>query len=279
VKSLLVSAAIALAALPLSAGYAARDLVVPVAGRAVGPDGRSYLTALWITNASDRPADVALTFHPAALNLPPISSSVQLAAGETKVLDPYDPGAGVATGWIRLQSTRDLLVTSRLYSRLATQTSAHAIATTFSAIPLRVAIGNGDAAMLQGLTPADTRYKLYFDEVSGQPLEVWVTLLDLRGAEIARTHLYIDAFRQVAKDAAQLFPKFTTGAALLRVAGMHGRGRVIVAGSSIATISQDASGFEMSFATSPRDRIGWTDAVAYFAIAIGIVAAISVRRR
>jgi len=265
--------------MPLSAGYAARDLVVPVAGRAVGPDGRSYLTALWITNASDRPADVALTFHPAALNLPPISSSVQLAAGETKVLDPYDPGAGVATGWIRLQSTRDLLVTSRLYSRLATQTSAHAIATTFSAIPLRVAIGNGDAALLQGMTPADTRYKLYFDEVSGQPLEVCVMLLDLRGAEIARTHLYVDAFRQVAKDAAELFPKFTTGAALLRVAGMHGRGRVIVAGSSIATISQDASGFEMSFATSPRDRIGWTDAVAYFAIAIGIVAAISVRRR
>jgi len=277
VKPLLLIAT--LVALPLSAATPARDLVVPIAGRAVGPDGRTYLTALWITNTADRPTDIALTFHPAALNLSPISSSLQLAPGETRVLDPYDPGIAVATGWIRLQSTRDVLVTSRLYSHLASQTNANAIASTVSAIPLRFAIGDGDSATLQGLTPADARYKLYFDEVSGEPLEVWVKLLDLRGNEIARTHLYVDAFRQVAKDAAELFPNFTKGAAVLRVEGMHGRGRVIVAGSAIATASQDASGFEMSFTPSARDRISWPEAVAYFAIAIGILAAISVRRR
>jgi len=269
----------AMLASPLAAAYASRDLVVPIAGRSVGADGRVYLTALWITNTSDRPADAAITFHPAALNTSPISSSLQLAAGETRLLDPYDPGGDAATGWIRIQSARDLLVSTRLYSRMPSETTAQSIGASIAAIPTRFAIANGESTTLHGLTPADARFKLTFDEVSGKPLEVWVALLDAHGVQLARTHLYVDAWRQQTKDAAELFPAFTSGAAIVRVEGMHGKGRVIVAGTSIAKASQDATGFEMSFTPASRDRISWAEAVAYGAVAIGILAAIATRRR
>jgi hypothetical protein len=53
-------------AAPLAAAYASRDVVLPVAGRATGADGRLFLTALWITNPSERDAlDLQLIFHPA----------------------------------------------------------------------------------------------------------------------------------------------------------------------------------------------------------------------
>ena len=257
-------------ALPAAAAYPARDLVVPVAGRATGPDGRTYLTALRITNTSDRQADIAMTFHPAAQKLSPISSSLQLAAGETRVLDPYDPGVDAGIGWIRMQSSRDLIVNSTIYSRLGnTRTSGTSVA----AIPAKLAIGNGDATTLQGLAPTASRYKLYFDEVGGKPLEVWVKLLDARGAEVGRTHVYIDGWQQVVKDVAA-----PPAATVVRVEGMHGRGRVIVTGSAIANGATDAASFEMSFAPS-RDRISNAEAAAYFACAIGILAAIVVRRR
>lgn len=275
----IVFAALLLAAAPsLVAAYAARDLVVPVAGRAVGADGRAYVTALWITNASDRPADVAMTFYSAAHNVAPLSSALQLAAGETRLLDPYDPGVS-GTGWIRIRSARELLATAHVYSRMTNETNAHAIAATYNAIPARFAITNGESATLQGVTPADARYKLFFDEVAGQPLEVWVALIDLHGTTIARTHVYIDSYQQVVKDAAELFPAFTSGAAIVRVEGMHGRGRVVVTGSATAKVSQDSSEYEMSFTPAARDRMSNAEVAAYIACAAGVLAAVVARRR
>lgn len=277
-KPILFAAALLVAATPLAAAYASRDLIVPIAGHVVGADGRAYLTAIRITNVTDRPADLAMTFRPAPLHALPRGSSLQLAANETRVLDPFDVGGDLATGWLRIESRQELLVSARVYSRMANETATHTIAT-FSAIPSQFAIGNGESTLLQGVTPASARYKLYFDEIDGKPLEVWVTLLDLKGATIARTHLYVDANQQITKEVAELFPAFANGEAVLRVEGKHGHGKVIVAGSATAKDSQDASSFEMSFTPASRNRMSNAEIAAYIAVAAGVLAAVVARRR
>ena len=270
------------AALPLFAAYASRDAVLPIAGRATGADGRLFLTALWITNASERDAAaVTLTFHPANDKLPSHASPLTLKPGETRVIDPIDAGVlGVAEalGSLRIVSDGDVLAAARVYSRLPGESGARSLATSFNAIPAQFAIGDGESATLQGLSPADGRYKIYFAEVAGMPLDIVVSLLDARGVTLASKRMYVDKSRQMIADAADLFPQFTSGTAALRVDGVNGSGRIVVAGSQIARESQDSTPFEMSFTTTPRDRLGAWEALTYIAVAVAAGAALFLRR-
>jgi hypothetical protein len=268
-------------AVPLLAAYASSDAVIPVAGRATGPDGRLFLTALWITNPSERDgAEVTLLFHPGNEKLAPHTSSLRLNPGETRVIDPVDAtilGVAEALGALRVTSTQDVLATARLYSRMPNESGAHTLATSFNATPVQFAIGDGESATLQGVAPADGRYKIYFAEVGGMPLDVVVSLLDARGVTLASKRMYVDKNRPVTADVAELFPKFTSGTAALRVDAVNGGGRVVVAGAQIARESQDSTPFEMSFTTTPRDRLGVWEALTYVAVAVAAGAAIFLR--
>ena len=261
-------------AAPLAAAYASRDVVLPVAGRATGADGRLFLTALWVTNPSERDAvDATLTFSPAEEKLLPHASALHLNPGETRVVDPIDEkilGVPAALGSLRIEATHDVLATARVYSR--------GLATSFNALPVQFAIGNSESATLQGVAPADGRYKIYFAEVEGVPLDVNVSLIDGRGVTIASKAIFIDKDRQVISDVAELFPQFTSGTATLRVEGVNGRGRIVVAGSHIARDTQDSTPFEMSFTTTPRDRLGIWEALTYIAVAAAAAVALFLRR-
>lgn len=258
----------------LLGAYASRDVVLPVAGRAGGAGGRLYLTALWITNPSERDSVVCkLTFRPAAEKLPPHESSLTLKPAETRVIDPIDAtilGVADALGSLRIEATHDVLATARVYSA--------GVATSFNAIPVQFAIRSNESTTLQGIAPADGRYKLFIAEVAGAPLDLTLSLLDGRGVAIASKQIYIDRDRQVTTDIADLFPQFTSGTATLRIDGMNGDGRVIVAGSQIARDTQDSTPFEMSFTTTPRDRVGVLEALTYIAVAAAAVVALVVRR-
>jgi len=270
----IVAAILLLTANSLLAAYASRDAVLPVAGRATGADGRLFQTALWITNASERDGvDVTLTFHPANEKLPSHTSSLKLAPAETRVIDPIDAnilGVPDALGALRIAASGDVLATARVYSR--------GVATSFNATPVQFAIGNGESATLQGVAPAGGRYKIYVAEVAGMPLDIAVSLLDARGVSLGSKRMYIDKNRQVTADAAELFPAFTSGTAALRIDGVNGGGRVVVAGSQIARDTQDSTPFEMSFTTTPRDRLGVWEALTYIAVAAAAGAALVLRR-
>lgn len=269
-------------ATPLLAAYASRDVVLPVAGRATGADGRLFLTALWITNPSERDAVRAtLTFRPAAEKLPLHASTLTLKPGETLVIDPIDAailGVADALGSLRIEATHDVLATARVYSRMPGESGARSLATSFNAMPVQFAIGSNESTTLQGIAPADGRYKIYIAEVAGAPLDVTLTLVDGRGAALAAKQMYIDTDRQVTTDVADLFPQFTSGTATLHIAGMNGSGRVVVAGSQIARESQDSTPFEMGFTTTPRNRLGVWEALTYIAVAAAAVVALVVRR-
>src|SRR5258706_7392984 len=77
---------------PSFAAYPARDLVIPIAGRARNAAGRQFLTALWLTNADERSAaSVTLSFLASGhANPSPRQVRLMLGRGATQLLDPLD---------------------------------------------------------------------------------------------------------------------------------------------------------------------------------------------
>jgi hypothetical protein len=282
-RPLLLLACLSLA-LPLSAAYSGQDLVLPVAGSSAGAGGRLFDTTLWITNLSLRhPAEVTLAFYQSGqTNRSPRTIAVRIGPGQTWVTDTIGSAltGGAAMGAIRVHSTQEVIASARTYSRLVGETNAAAVASAFAAIPTQFAIGNDEETTLQGITPADSRYKVYLVEVTGQPLAVTLQILDPAGSIVAEARRYVDAHMQIGADLHELFnDKVVPAHALLRIAGTNGEGRVVVAGAQIASQSQDASAYEMTFRTQPRNRMTIGEIVAYTLVAIAVLAAALLRRR
>src|SRR5689334_20580438 len=110
-----------LAAAPLFAAYPARDLVVPIAGRARNAAGCQFLTALWLTNTDERSAaSVTLSFLASGrANPSPRQVRLTLGAGATQLFDPLDAsllGGDEAMGAIRVQSTTNVIAHARIYT-------------------------------------------------------------------------------------------------------------------------------------------------------------------
>lgn len=257
--------------------------MLPVVGHSAGGDGRLFDTSLWITNLSLRhPADVTLAFYESGQKNPkPRAIRLRIAAGATWLADQMDATltGGKAMGAVRVTSSEDVIATARTYSRMASESNARAVASAFAAIPTQFAIGNGETTTMQGILPRDSRYKLYLVEVTGEPLALTASLLDPSGRALAEKPLYVDAYMHLASDIRTLFGDTVPEHALLRVTGMNGDGRVVVAAAQIATESQDASAYEMTFRTAPRNRMSGGEVVAYSLAACAVLIAAFYRPR
>ncbi|HXH41961.1 MAG TPA: hypothetical protein VNN08_25275 [Thermoanaerobaculia bacterium] len=271
------------AAQPLLAAYADRDLVIPVVGRASGGTGRLFLTALWITNTNDHPAVVTLSYLESGhANPAPRKTSVTLAPRETHVFDPLGPPVLSSTngiGALRIQSDADLVASARIYGYSPSEGAASALSMALTAIPTRLGIGNGQSAFLHGDGSVSAQYKLYVVETAGAALSVAISIEDLHGETFGEKRIFLDRFEHVATDVRQLFPAVNLDHAIVRIRGVNGNGRVIAAGTQIASGSQDACTYEMSFAPEPRTRIRGPEAAVYIAIATAVVLAIVWRRK
>ena len=264
--------------MPVFAAYSSRDLFLPIFGRGAGGDGRQYETTFILTNTASKPADVKISFYVAGQPNPhPHVASMQLAAKETRVFDPAGIellGAPAAFGAIRIESNVPVLAHARLFSTLPGETPARSVASSFNAIPEQFSAGTGDSAILQGLNPSpDFRYKIYVVETTGHPLTFVLALLDANGNVVTTRHEYVSGHEQRSWELG------APGAAVLRVRGMNGDGRVIVAGAQIATGSQDGTAYEMSFATAPRWRMPAGEITAYIVAGAALIVAIIFGRR
>ena len=274
--------ALLLAAAPAAfAAYPARDLVIPIAGRARNAAGREFLTALWLTNTTERSAaSVTLSFLASGrANPSPRQLRLTLGAGATQLFDPLDAqllGGPEALGAVRVESTTNVIAHARIYT---TDATAGTTGMGFAAIPVRHAIGNGESTILQGLALGNSRYRAFIVETAGAALTIAVTLRDLGGRALAEKRLFIDRFEHLRIDVHDLFPDAKSESAILTVRGVNGNGRVVVAGAQIAAGSEDPSAFEMSFAPEPRSHIGWPEAAVYMIVAAVIIVALLVRRR
>jgi len=243
----------------MTAGYASRESWIPVVGHAVGFAGRGFYTTVYLTDSSRSMNDITLSFFASAQpNRSPRSISLQLGPGQTGAVEvgPQLAGEQGAIGALRIHSTGPLIAEARVYSRPANDPPGSEVGTVVSAIPAQFAIGTGESTLLHA--PAGGRYKLYAVETHGFPLYFSVN------TSAGERRLYLSAHEQRSWD----LPDVQTRA--LRITGINGSGKIIVAGTAIAAQSQDFTTYEMSLPAEPRHRLRWPELAAYAAIALAI---------
>lgn len=261
-----------LIALPLAAGYASRDVFIPIVGHSVRFDGRVFSTTLWLTNASESGVDAKLTFITTVNGKPLLHvSHIHLREGETRLFDEVGAsilGTPEATGALHIESTGDVLASARVFSRMSNEPLSHSVAAAFSGMPAQFAIGNQESATLHGVVSGDYRYKLFLVETIGEPLAVAVSIVGLDGRELRRRIEYLAGNEQKTIDIPDAFPDVHASRAVIRVSGVNGNGRVIAGGVQIALGSQDGTLFEMSMDTKPRFRVSHLEIALYILVTL-----------
>jgi hypothetical protein len=266
-KSLTALAICGLTATALSAGYPARESWIPVVGRATGVAGRGFYSTIHITDTTRRMNDVTLSFFPAAQpNVTPKAQTLQLGPGQSGAIEvgPQLTGDAGAVGALRIRASGPVIAEAFVYSRGANEPAGSEVGTVLNAIPVESAIGTGESTVLH--VPDNGRYKIYAVETKGFPL-----YFSIRSDTIpTERRLYLGPHEQRSWDLAEIFPGSRISD--LEIAGVNGSGKIIVAGTSITSQSQDFTAYEMSLPTRPRHRMPWPEAAAYVGAAIAIAA-------
>jgi hypothetical protein len=254
-----------LMARPVVAGYAARDLVFPIIGRASSANGQTFTSSLWITNVSQRPAIATMAFLESGhANPSPRRLRVEIAPGATRVFDPLDAPLGA----VRIESNVDLVASARI--------STSELAASCAAVPARFAIGNGQSTVLHGYVSGGGQYKLYVVEISGQPLAYTVTVSDAAGRIRAEKRLYVDRGEEAQIDLTELFPR--TDGTVVKIEGINGSGKIIALAMQRMPGTRDFDSYEMSFPAPPRFAMSWVEGATYVLVAVAAIAAALIRR-
>ncbi|HSP15456.1 MAG TPA: hypothetical protein VLV78_11955 [Thermoanaerobaculia bacterium] len=242
---------LSLVALPLFAGFASNDLILPAVGRIEGAGGAQFYTTVWITNPSPSASiDYQIQFLTSGQpNLSPPTITDSLVPGATKVYDNIAEnlfGIKGLLGAVRIRAAGDIVASSRIYSKSAEQTLGNSQGLFYSAIPSRFGIASGETALLQGVRQdSDFRYNIFLVESSGSPATVRVAIHDSSG-DRGSSSVALQPFEQriigVANVVSSPVADGTVNASVV-----DGSGRVIIAGSQVANGSTDATGFEMAF--------------------------------
>lgn len=274
-RSSLLIAALSIFATHLFAGYAARDSWLPVAGQTTGgAGGRAFYTTVYLTDVSLKQNDVKLSFYASAQpNVPPRVMSTTIGPNQTAAIDigPQLTGETGGTGALHIESSAPLLVDAHVFSRVVNAPAGSNVGTVMTAIPSQFAIGTAESTLLH--VPAGARYRIYAAETRGFPL--YFSVMTSPGPSERR--LYLSEHEQRSWDLDELFRGIPVSA--LRISGVNGSGKIVVAGTSIAEVSQDFSAWEMSLRAVPRNRLRLPELIAYVAVALTLLAAAIVRLR
>lgn len=252
------------AALPLSGGYADRDVWIAVAGHASGVGGRQFETTLYMTNVSRSTNDVTVSFIPAGEPVTtPRTMKLQLGRNQSGTIGVGSQLVGEqgAIGALHIRSTRPLFAEAHLFNH-APGEPFEQIGEVLNAVPAQYAIGTGDFTFLP--VPAGSRYKLYAVETNGFPLFFSVA------SGTADRRVMIRGHEQRAWDLGELLPGAHPSS--LRITGINGSGKIIVLGTAVAEGGRDFSAYEMLLPTRARHRMTWPEMTAYAAIALAIAA-------
>ncbi|HUK12713.1 MAG TPA: hypothetical protein VLW17_05365, partial [Thermoanaerobaculaceae bacterium] len=246
---LLVTAA-AFAAIP------GTDVVIPVAARiqGLGSPPAQFYTTLWLTNQSSvasASVSVELYQRDAAAN-PTATATLTLGPSETQRIDNAIERlfgiAGVA-GSLRVRSSARVLASTRTWNLPPGGAEKDTTGQYFAAAPVEFAIGLGESAQIQGVAQdGESRSNFGLVEVGGQPVTVAVTLKDGAGAVLGSKSYDLPAHGQTQKPVTDVSDAIVgVSNALLEVAVASGAGKVLAYGTQNANLSQDGTGFEMSY--------------------------------
>jgi hypothetical protein len=238
----------------LFAGFAGTEVFIPAMGRVTGAGGSEFYTTVWITNLSTT-ATVNFQFQflrTAQANTSPASFNDTLSPGQTKIYENIVESRFGLTGngAGRIVADGEVYVSSRIYEQPPGTDLGSSKGLFFSGVPASFGLGIGDRASLQGINQGgaqNLRYNFILLEIGGQPTTVHVDLKDANGTTLAGKDYTLAAYEHRQLNVTDILGSVSTTNARLESTVSAGAGKVLFAGAQVTNVSQDPTGFEMSF--------------------------------
>jgi hypothetical protein len=255
-RSALAAIVVTAVALPGLASFPGTEVFLPSIGLGSGAAGSEWYTCVWVHNPGTAPADVQ--FRLLLRNQPnPAAQAFNdtIPPGDTRRYDNAVEAmfGEAAFGALRVTSSHNVLVGSRIYSLTDGAKEKDSAGQYFAAIPASFAIGAGQSASVLGVyqtspePDSDYRYNFGFVETTGSGATVRAAAFDESGNEVGNRSYTLGGWEPRQYKISDLLPGVDATNLRLQVEVTAGPGRVAVFGSGIANGSNDPSTFEMSF--------------------------------
>jgi hypothetical protein len=241
-------------ATPAFAGFPSTEVFLPAVGRVTGNGGAQFFTTVWATNLTGVTENFTFQFlKQGQANGTPASFADTLAPGETKVYENIVEtklGLTSAIGAARVTSSGEIFVSERIFDQAPGADLGDTEGLFFAGVPKSFSISSGQSASIQGLNQGGAenfRYNFALVETGGGSPTVNVQVFDGGGVLLGQKTFALQPFEQLQPNVSEVVPGFSSTNARLTATVTGGTGSVLLAGAQLANISQDSSGFEMSF--------------------------------
>jgi hypothetical protein len=241
-------------AIPTLAGFASTEVFLPAVGRVTGNGGAQFFTTVWATNLTEAPETFTFQFlKQGQANSSPASFQDTLAPGQTKIYENIVEtklGLSSAIGAARVTSNGEILLAERIYDQAPGADLGNTEGLFFAGVPKSFSISAGQSASIQGLNQGGSenfRYNFALVETGGGSATVNVQVFDGGGVLLGQKAFPLSPFEQLQPNVADVVPGFSSTNARITATVTSGTGSVLLAGAQLANVSQDSSGFEMSF--------------------------------
>ena len=239
---------------PAFAGFASMETFLPAVGRVPGQGGAQFYTTVWATNLTGAPVSFTFNFLKQGQGNPnPAKFTDTLSPGETKVYENVVEtklGLANALGAARIISTGEILVAERIFNQAPGADLADTEGLFFAGVPKSFSISAGQSASIQGINQGgseDFRYNFALVETGGGSPTVNVQVFDGAGTLLGQKSYPLQPYEQRQPNVGEIVAGIHTTNARITATVTGGTGSVLLAGAQLANISQDSSGFEMSF--------------------------------
>jgi hypothetical protein len=234
--------------------FPSTEVFLPAVGRISGQGGAEFYTTVWATNLTGTPETFTFRFlKQGQANGSPASFSDTLSPGQTKVYENVVQtklGLSSSLGAARITSTGEILVAERIYDQAPGADIGDTEGLFFAGVPKSFSIALGQSASIQGINQGGAenfRYNFALVETGGGSPTLNVQLFDGNGTQLGQKAYALQPYEQLQPNVAEVFAGISTTNARITATMTGGTGSVLLAGAQLANVSQDSSGFEMSF--------------------------------
>jgi hypothetical protein len=238
----------------LHAGFASTETFLPAVGRVAGQGGAQFYTTVWATNLTSEPQTMTFRFlKQGQANGSPASFVDTLQPDETKVYENVVEsklGLSNAIGAARVTSTGEIFVSERIFNQAPGADLGDTEGLFFAGVPKSFSISAGQSASIQGVDQGgaeDFRYNFALVETGGGSPTVNVQVLDGNGTLLGQKSYPMAPYEQLQPAVSDVVAGIHTTNARITATVTGGTGSVLIAGAQLANVSQDSSGFEMTF--------------------------------
>jgi hypothetical protein len=238
----------------LHAGFASTETFLPAVGRVAGQGGAQFYTTVWATNLTSEPQTMTFRFlKQGQANGSPASFVDTLQPDETKVYENVVEsklGLSNAIGAARVTSTGEIFVSERIFNQPPGADLGDTEGLFFAGVPGSFSISAGQSASIQGIDQGGSenfRYNFALVETGGGSPTVNVQVLDGTGTLLGQKAYPLQPYEQLQPAVSDVVSGIHTTNARITATVTGGTGSVLIAGAQLANVSQDSSGFEMTF--------------------------------